>query len=109
MEEHNLDTEAQEVAASNWQQVLRDGPGLRCTTGVFIIAKDTKRSKVLLGGLGGMGVGQDWRHLTERHEGIPGFDSAPDIDTLTQNAYLDYWDGKVKVGDGCAWSLSGIV
>lgn len=97
MEKYELDIKAQEIAASNVQQALEHGPKLRCTTGTFVIAKDIRNGWVLLGGLGGMGVGQMWFGLEERHKSYANFDSAPDIDTDKQDALLDYVTGKIKV------------
>lgn len=81
----------------NIDNVLEEGPGLRYSMGIFIIAKDTKNRQVLLGGLGGMGVGQMWFGLGEMHKEYPGFEKAPDIDTEIHDAMLHYFSGKVLV------------
>lgn len=55
---------AEKVSAAlerNVQRVLKDGPGLRYSTEVVVLARDRTAGKVLLGGLGGMGVGEMWR------------------------------------------------
>jgi len=86
-----------EVAIGNVKDVLERGPGLRYSMGIFVIAKDTKNGEVLLGGLGGMGVGQMWFGITEYNQQYEGFDDAPDIDTETHGARLNYFTGKVDV------------
>lgn len=85
------------VALENVADVLERGPGLRYSMGIFVIAKDTKNREVLLGGLGSFGVGQMWFGITEYNRQYEGFDDAPDIDTETHGARLNYWTGKVDV------------
>ena len=45
-----------------------NGPKLRYDYNIWVVAKDTKRKKVLLGGLGGMGIGQMWLEMEDRHK-----------------------------------------
>ena len=60
---------ADDVYAQNVADVLTNGPGLRPHR-TCVLAYDPTRDMVLLGGLGAMGVGQDW--LPRRDEDVTG-------------------------------------
>jgi hypothetical protein len=54
-------------AARNLDEFMERGPGLRWSTRTWVIAKDSTVRKVLLGGLGGMGVGRMWTRTDGDH------------------------------------------
>jgi len=66
------------LQSENFKKFLADGPRLRYDYNVWVVAKDTARNKILLGGLGGCGVGEMWVDMEERHRECPGFDDAPE-------------------------------
>ena len=70
--QHNLDT------------FLRQGAGLSSNYTVWIEAKDSARKRVLLGGLGGMGVGQMWAEEENCHKKYLGYNEAPQSDSYGQ-------------------------
>ncbi len=55
---------------------LKHGPGLRKDYNVWVVARDPEAKRVLLGGLGGMGVGQMWFGEDDRHKEYPGYAEA---------------------------------
>ena len=56
-----------------------------------IIAKDTERDYVLVGGLGDNGLGQWWFPATEQLRLAPGFDTAPEQRAITSNDWTWLW------------------
>ena len=46
----------------------------------WIEAKDSKKERVLVSGLGTLGVGSMWFEMTERHRDYPDFKEAPEVD-----------------------------
>lgn len=46
----------------------------------WIEAKDSKKGRVLISGLGTLGVGSMWFEMTERHRDYPDFEEAPEVD-----------------------------
>jgi hypothetical protein len=69
----------EDLQAENIAKFMQDGPRLRADYNVWIVKKDSPHNKVLLGGLGGMGVGQMWTDMLERYKSYPGFDEAPEL------------------------------
>lgn len=68
----------QEIArreASNARENADRGPGLRYSTSTWIVARGD--GKVLLGGLGGLGIGRMWTGEEERHRRDPTYADAP--------------------------------
>lgn len=59
---------------------MERGPGLDYRYKSYIVAKDTKRKRVLVGGLGGMGIGQMVFEMDDTHAKRPGFSEAPEMD-----------------------------
>ncbi len=59
---------------------MERGPGLYKDMTSFVVAKDTKNKKLLLGGLGGMGMGEMWVNLCDGDENRSGFAEAPEVD-----------------------------
>ena len=80
-----ISNEARAVLNENLADVLQNGPGLRYRS-ICILAKDTAHGAVLVGGLGGMGVGQMWFPETEYHKRSAGYADAPE---RTEGAYFN--------------------
>jgi hypothetical protein len=66
------------LKSQNVIKVLKDGPGLRYDLNTWVEARDRTKKRVLLGGLGGMGVGKMWFDETEDHRDYTGYDDAPE-------------------------------
>ncbi len=81
-----------QMRAKNFDMMLRDGPRLRYDYNTWVEAKDTKSNKVLIGGLGGLGIGIMWFPMGKRHKKLPGFNEAPEKDAPPDYAYTDYAD-----------------
>ena len=64
--------------ARNVERVSRDGPGLRYSMEVVVLARDRSAGKVLLGGLGGMGVGTMWFDDDGHRSRLVGYEDAPE-------------------------------
>lgn len=58
---------AAKIIEANVRHVLKHGPGLSYKIKSCMLAKCPTGKHVLLGGLGGMGVGQMWTCAEERH------------------------------------------
>jgi len=65
---HEPHANADEVYAHNVADVMDLGPGLRVTRRTAIMAYDPDADKVLIGGLGAMGVGQMWVSRSENDD-----------------------------------------
>jgi len=70
----------EEIQQENFEHFLDHGPGLSAGYGIYVIAKCTSKKKVLLGGLGGMGMGSMWFDTASHHHQYPGWDKAPEQD-----------------------------
>ena len=69
-------------AAMNNMRVFMDkGPGLHRDYSTWVVAKDTANRRVLIGGLGAIGVGEMWFDMTEEVIGRTGFEEAPEQDS----------------------------
>ncbi len=66
-------------ARKNMEEFLDRGPGLRYSTRSWVVGRDRTRKKVLLGGLGGIGVGQMWFDESPRHAEDSTFADAPEV------------------------------
>lgn len=75
-----MSDEINKLAEENIKDVLENGPGLRYSRNTWIVAKDPKRNRILVGGLGGLGVGQMWFDETPDHKNYPGYDEAPEAE-----------------------------
>jgi hypothetical protein len=64
----------------NFAIFLEDGPRLSTKYNVWVLGKCTKRNKILLGGLGGLGIGEMWFNMAEWHKNYSGFEDAPEIE-----------------------------
>jgi len=78
-----------QMQAENFDLVLRDGPRLRYDYNIWVEAKNTKNNRVLIGGLGSMGVGMMWLPMSERHKELPDFDDAPEMDAPPPIIYCE--------------------
>lgn len=67
----------EEVVAHNLQVTIDQGPCLSYRYQKFVVARDPAKGLILIGGLGGLGVGQMWSSESERHKALPGYDEAP--------------------------------
>lgn len=67
----------EERATHNLDEFVEKGPGLRRTTRHWIVARDDAEGYVLLGGLGGLGVGQMWAPAMDYHRDDPTYAEAP--------------------------------
>jgi len=67
-----------DIKAANLAQFMKRGPALSRTYRLYIVAKDTAREGVLIGGMGSCGVGQMWLKKAEFHENYAGWDEAPE-------------------------------
>jgi hypothetical protein len=64
----------------NIVKAIKDGPRLRYDYSLFCVARDRARKRVLVGGLGGLGVGQEWFEEAG-HAHYPGYEDAPERDS----------------------------
>lgn len=62
---------------SQTAEVDREVPCLHAGLRSYVIARTRGNNRVLLGGLGALGVGEMWVDFEERHTGYPGWDEAP--------------------------------
>jgi hypothetical protein len=70
-----------EIQTENNRISMEKGPGLRYSYGTYVVAKDSKTKRVLLGGLGAMGVGQMWfSNASGSYNDRPGYAEAPEQD-----------------------------
>ena len=79
-----MSKEIEQFQAENIENFLEHGPGLRYSYHTWIVAKDTVRKRVLLGGLGGLGVGEMWREEQPEHRKYPSYAEAPEKDSSGQ-------------------------
>jgi hypothetical protein len=63
----------------NLKVFMKQGAGLSYAYKNWIVAKNTKFNCVLIGGLGGMGVGEMWVKTDDRHRKNPEYKKAPEI------------------------------
>lgn len=70
------DEEIDRRAASNMDEFMEHGPGLRRTTRSWVLER-CPEGHVLLGGLGGMGVGVMWFRERDHHRQDATYEEAP--------------------------------
>lgn len=75
------DEQIERLQAENVAEFMELGPGLRTSTRVWVVARDRERGRVLLGGLGAMGVGEMWFVDADRYVNYVGYDDAPEGDS----------------------------
>jgi hypothetical protein len=68
----------EECRKNNFDVFMEQGPSLSYLYKVWVEARDRKDGWVLLGGLGGIGVGQMWSKEAEDHKNYPGYEDAPE-------------------------------
>jgi len=92
MTEDSIPESAKEVLYNNQLDVMENGPGLRYGMGICILAKNAQTKQVLLGGLGGMGIGQMWAIDNEDKKRFPGYDDAPEKPIGSYfNEFTQHW------------------
>ena len=69
-----------EMQEENILKVIKDGPRLRYDYSTWIVARDPKKKRVCIGGLGCMSVGQMWCDEEPEHTRYAGYKKAPIID-----------------------------
>ena len=74
----NRDEIVADRAANNLAEFVALGPGLRHSTRIWVIAKDIAVEKMLLGGLGSLGVGRMWSPA-EGWDEDPTYAEAPEL------------------------------
>lgn len=75
------------VERRNLQRVLERGePSLSHDCETVIVARDSARDCVLVGGMGALGVGRMWVEREARHNSYPGISTAPESAVTS-----DYW------------------
>lgn len=62
----------------NLSNFMENGPGLRTSYKSWVVARDRKKKRVLLGGLGSMGCGEMWFTDQPRYADYEGYKNAPD-------------------------------
>ena len=65
-----------EVINNNMRIFMERGPGLDSRYRSFVVARNPSEKKILLGGLGGLGVGEMWFDEEPRHKSYPGYREA---------------------------------
>lgn len=65
----------------NVSVAIRQGPRISKNYQQFIVARDRKNRRCLLGGLGGLGVGQMWAEDKPYMTTLPGYEDAPEQET----------------------------
>ena len=68
-----------ERLATNLADVMDNGPRLSTLRSTWIKGKDTAAGKVLVGGLGCMGVGTMWSTASEHYLSDPTYADAPEM------------------------------
>jgi hypothetical protein len=71
-------TERNHLIEANVLKAIKDGPHLRYDYNVIIVARDRAAQRVLLDGVGSLGVGQVWQSEEPRHAQYPGYADAPE-------------------------------
>ena len=61
----------------------------------WIEAKDSKKERVFISGLGTLGVGSMWFEMTERHRDYPEFEEAPEVDAPPAGELFGWRDVRV--------------
>ena len=70
-----------ELEEENAKVLVNGGPRLSWRYQVWIIARDRMNKRVLIGGLGSMGIGEMWFNEESRHRAYIGYDEAPDANS----------------------------
>jgi hypothetical protein len=61
---------------ANWKHFMDRGPGLSYGYQQYVIARRPASGEILLGGLGGMGIGEMWLAESADDEALPGYAEA---------------------------------
>lgn len=87
----------QEAIEHNQSILALDGPRLTASYQTYVVARDHVRNKVLIGGLGAMGVGRMWFPERSEHAQLPGYSDAPEADSTRE---IDPADEAIRERDG---------
>jgi hypothetical protein len=74
-----------QAEANNMAVFLKHGPSLRKDYSTFVVARCPNDGRILIGGLGCMGVGQMWRPERPEDKDRPGYDDA-EIVSMSPNS-----------------------
>ena len=66
----------EEIKQANFDHFMERGPGLSYGYTSYVIARRPSSGEILLGGLGGLGVGQMWFAEGADHVNYPGYAEA---------------------------------
>jgi len=91
MLEKGISEEAREVMRDNVADAIENGPRLSYGRGICVLARNSLRQTVLLGGLGGMGVGQMWVGDSDNVKRYAGYDEAPE---KPEGSYFNQFTGR---------------
>lgn len=58
---------------------MEQGPRLSTRYSTWVVARDRSKGMVLVGGLGGLGVGEMWFREEARHSEYEGYGEAPEM------------------------------
>jgi len=91
------------IAKKNIEKALKDGPGLSYGYTSFVIANDLFKKRILLGGLGGMGVGIRWFHIDDddqkKYESYPNYNDAIIIEEKDYSSKETYFKKINKISN----------
>lgn len=82
--------------AENHAKFMQFGPGIRDYT-VFVLAQDPASGKILLGGLGVLGVGQMWVSPEPRHQDYIGYSTAVERPQDDEQAFFDSMTAELEI------------
>jgi hypothetical protein len=70
-------------AENNFREFMARGPRISLAYKTWVIGRDRKRGRVLVGGLGGLGIGEMWEpdDGLQRHD--PTYETAPEMDSTS--------------------------
>lgn len=69
-------TTVEEAIQHNWEHFMERGPALSYAYQTYVVARQPSTGRILLGGLGAMGVGQMWFSEEPEHADYPGYAEA---------------------------------
>jgi hypothetical protein len=71
-----MSDQVDKLQAANLAEFMENGPRLSYAYSTWIVARDPERGRILIGGLGGLGVGQMWRAERDGDSERPGYADA---------------------------------
>lgn len=85
----------EDVKAHNMKVYMRHGPGLNGHYRTFVIARDPYTKRILIGGLGSLGVGQMWFDEKDTDRDRIGYKEARIVAGNTENDMMMF-DGNMR-------------